>query len=104
MPRASTKRRGGIAVCRLGKQSILTSDSAGLVVKPDVAARQLDAEVESRKPFRRRIAIKTVLKSIDIHRHRRLHPLRPRSFDDSTARCASIPRVSGATPAASPMR
>ena len=28
----------------------VTSDSAGLVVKPDVAARQLEAEVEPRKP------------------------------------------------------
>jgi hypothetical protein len=34
----------------------------------------------------------------------KLRPLRQRRFDDSTAQCASIPRVSDATPVASPTK
>ena len=80
----------------------VASDSAGLVVKPDVAARQLEAEVEF-KQFGRRISIRTVPKS-KIRHLRRLHPHRHRSSVGFMVLFELTRRVSYATPVASPMR
>ncbi len=96
--------RGGQAVS-------LSADSAGLLVKPDVARRQMDAEAPSadRAPVEDRPGGSWCQVAYDVFWRCRSRDvlgslLRPIVFDDSTAPCNSIPPASAATQAASPTR
>ena len=88
---------------RAGQGVNVSPDSTGLVVKPDVAARQLDAEVKSQKPpAEESMAIKTV----------RDQRTAPAATSAAGGAVATIPRLGSssirpawsATPGASLMR
>ena len=90
---------------RGGQIVSLTPESAGLLVKPDLARRQMDAETPPPRPDPPGPGPVPVLARARVPVQRRPRPRRRNAnYAGSTARSASTPRASAATPAASPTR